>query len=164
MTAATLVTAFTDRVAAATVLQLTRHNDPANAGSNDSTKLTAAANDSSARFEVHTGVAFDNDASGAKGRLHTVAGVALMLYYLLLWTRALPSAKVQWEDNVLPALDAIQKGRSIVASVDAGTAKFAASDPETTLTPDFDEHGRFWEGITTRDQRTRAALDELTPL
>ncbi len=163
MSAATLVTAFTDRVDAHTVQMLTRQNDPANAGSNDSTKLTAAANDAGVRFAIHTGIAFDNDASGNKGLLHTAAGVELMMYYLVLRTRALDSAKRQWEENVLPTLDAIQKGRSIVVAVDAGVEQFVASNPETTLTPDFDEHGRFWEGVTTRDRRTRARLDEITP-
>lgn len=163
MSASTLVTAFTDRIDAQTVRQLTRQLDPANAGTSDSTKLTAAANDASVRFAIHTGIAFDNDAAGDKGLLHTAAGVELMMYYLVLRTRALDSAKRQWEENVSPTLDAIQKGRSIVVAVDAGVDQFVASNPDTTLTPDFDEHGRVWEGITTRDRRTRAPLDEITP-
>ena len=165
MSAATLVTSFQTRVDAHTIQKLTRQNDPANAGSSDSDKLTAAANDAIVRFESETGVAFDDtDSTTNKGALHTAAGVELMMFYLLMRAQALDSAQRHWESMVKPALDAVLKMRARAVTVDAGTEKFTPSDPATTLVPDFDEHGSYWLGITTRDRRTSAALDEINPL
>jgi len=158
MTAAsTLVTAFEVRYSAHRIKQWTRQDDPANAGTKDSDKLTAAAEDAIEEFTINSGILFDET-----NNLHVKVGCDIMEW--VFSGRALArSASASLDDAVMKRLDKIRKMRARPFRVDANTDARLPTAPAASQTPDTDADGSFWVDFEPGRNQSTVKLDETNP-
>ena len=158
MTAASeLVTAYQARFSGHVQRQRSRQDDPANAGSVDTTKLTTAATDAIQQFQWRSGVAYDSTSD-----FHVQVGVNLMEYVLLRYSRAYESADRLLEKDIAPMMEGIKRMRSREMTVDAGTDLREVTLPSASLPPDLDPDGTYFDGFT-RQSGASTDLEELHP-
>ena len=149
--ASDLVTAFTARVDAQTVLQLTRQNDPTNATSTNSALLTTTATDAVERFSMETGIAFDSSQN-----YHLTLGVDLMRWFLMDRGNMQSNAEKVWANSV-------EVGKKQVIAMRAREVGIAARDADLTKIDytnqthysDFDPDDPEYQGVYPNPRGTR---------